>query len=506
MKSYASSAEIRSYLKAVTCHYEIDRYISLRSAVTRTVWSETESKWTVSVQNQGDFDCEILVNACGILNNVQYPRVKDLDLFQGPLLHTAAWDDNVDLSGKRVAIIGAGASAIQTLPAIAETVERCDVYIRTPSWISPPFGTDKPGNFTYTEEEKQRFRDDPDFSLSTRKAMETSFNNLYSASVKGSEEQVALRNALEKSMKALIRDPELHDKLIPKFEVGCRRVNPGERYLTALQLPNVHPVFEPIDSVTPEGVVCGGQLREVDAIITATGFDTSFRPRFPIIGRNGRDLRDLWRDDPVGYFGLAVSGFPNYLVFLGPNTPISNGSLMGTLEATVEYFIRLFKKFMHEKAVSFDIREEVQADFDAHTQDTMKQMVWTGPCRSWFKSEDGKVRALWPGSSLHYREVLESNRWEDFKWGYRGNRFAHWGLGRATVEFESEKTRDLAYYFEKHKPLPLEAYYLAAIGNDARVAIGDSFRKSGEGGEEGKVVLEDDDEDTLVNTPEVVGI
>lgn len=300
---------------------------------------------------------------------------------------------------------------------------------------------------------------------------------MFKAFVKGSKEQILFRSDLETRMRTLIPDQELQDKLIPKFEVGCRRVNPGEPYLEALQQPNVKPVFERIEKVTPEGIMVGGVLREVDVLVAATGFDTSFRPRFSILGNGGQDLRKLWDENPVAYFGLAVSGFPNYLIFLGPNTPISNGSLMGTLEATADYFIRMIGKMIRKEAVSFEVRPEVQADFDAHTQDLMKSMVWTGTCRSWYKGNDGKVRALWPGSSLHYREVLESNRWEDFIWRHTGNRFAHWCQGFSQREQTGNADKqDLAYYMEAHEPLPLSAYYLAGSGNSKINKAGPLFR------------------------------
>ncbi|KAJ4344847.1 uncharacterized protein N0V89_012591 [Didymosphaeria variabile] len=500
--SYASSQEIKSYLSAVTFHYGIDKYISLRSQVTRAEWCELTSKWTVSVHGQGDFECEILVNACGILNNVQYPRIEGVDCFKGPLLHTAAWDENVDLGGKKVAIIGAGASAIQMLPVIAKVAGSCDVYIRTPSWIVPPAGGDKKGNFEYTKEDKERFQNDSEFSLSSRRKMESEFNSMYPAFMKDGEAQRALRTSLEQSMKGLLRDPALHDKLIPKFEVGCRRINPGEPYLEILQERHVRPIFEPIDKITSDGVVSGGETRRADIIITATGFDTSFTPRFPIIGREGRDLRELWQTDPISYFGLAVAGFPNYFMFLGPNTPISNGSVMGTLEATSDYFVRLLGKLMREKASSVEVREEVQADFDAHTQDLMQDMVWTGPCRSWYKGDDGKVRALWPGSSLHYREVLACNRWEDFKWKYRGNRFAYWGEGLSQVETSVDASDgDFAYYMEQYAPLPLEAYYLAAKGWTTKNRVSKSFRKGCN-----EVVLGDESEGSMIEPPSVVSV
>ncbi|KIX07125.1 uncharacterized protein Z518_05102 [Rhinocladiella mackenziei CBS 650.93] len=476
---YASSAEIRSYLKAVVYHYGINEYISFKHSVNKAVWNENRGKWTVSVAGQGAFECDILINASGILNHIQHPNLKNLGDFQGLVLHSAAWNEDTDLRGKRVAIIGAGASAIQLLPAIQKDVEHVDIYIRTPSWITPPpLETMRPARgHDYTSGEKQKFRDDPEYSVKIRKEMESSCNKLYKAFIKSSDEQRDIRRKLEESMKSLLADAELQENLIPTFEVGCRRVNPGEPYLEALQKPNVQPIFDSIDEVTPHGIVAAEKLRLADIIIAATGFDTSFRPRFPIIGQKDIDLRERWKDDPVAYFGLAVSGFPNYLMFLGPNTPISNGSLMGTLEATADYFVRLIEKFIHEKAMSFNVRCEVQADFDAHTQNLMEDMVWTGTCRSWYKNKSGKVTALWPGSSLHYREILESNRWEDFVWQYQGNRFSYWGQGFARVETsDSAEPGDLAYYIRQHEPLPLEAYYLSAKASPGRPRIGHHFR------------------------------
>ncbi|KAL1964459.1 hypothetical protein VTN77DRAFT_6885 [Rasamsonia byssochlamydoides] len=462
---YASSDEIRSYLKAVVLHYQLDQYIHLNSKVEEAIWHEDASLWTVTVAGKGRLDCEILINAGGILNNPQYPRLKNLNCFRGKLVHTAAWDSQIDVTDKRVAIIGAGASAIQVLPALQPHAAHIDIYIRTPSWITPPAGEkfNNEHNHIYTEDEKARFRDDPESSLRTRKAMESSFNAMYKAFFKNSDAQREWRVKLEARMKELIASETLQQKLIPSFEVGCRRVNPGERYLEALQKRNVEPVFDAIDHVTPDGILAiDGKHRPVDIIVAATGFDTSFCPRFPIIGRDGIDLRKLWKDDPVSYCGLAVSGFPNYLIFLGPNTPIANGSLIGVLDATADFFVRLIRKMRTQQAVSFNVRPAVQADFNAHTQQFMQRMVWTGSCRSWFKDNaSGKVTAVWPGSGLHYREFLQSDRWEDFEWKYDGNCFAYWGEGYSAVERGSEGEPDLSYYITQHPCLPWEALCLA---------------------------------------------
>ncbi|RFU26531.1 hypothetical protein B7463_g9795, partial [Scytalidium lignicola] len=481
---YASSSEIQSYLKAVVLHYRLDPYIHFNSKVEEAVWREDSSTWSVSVEGRGKFDCDILVNAGGILNNPKFPNLKNIDSFKGQLVHTAAWDNNIDVKNKRVAIIGAGASAIQVLPEIQSAAANVDIYIRTPSWISPPAGAQFNGehNHIYTEEEKAQFRDDPNHSLRTRKDMESSFNCMYRAFFKGSDEQKQFVKKLDTHMRELIHSEGLQKGLIPSFEVGCRRINPGERYLEALQRDNVEPVFSDIQEVTPTGIRdADGTERPVDIIIAATGFDTSFRPRFPIIGRNGVDLRELWKTNPVSYCGLAVSGFPNYLIFLGPNTPIANGSLIGALEATGDYFIRLLRKMMTQQVSSFNIRADVEADFDMHTQDFMQRMVWTGSCRSWFKNDDGKVTAVWPGSGLHYREFLQSDRWEDWEWKYTANRFQYWGLGFSTVETVSEgQERDLSYYIQSHPNLSREVLEMVDCKRDKIINGDDSDESAGE--------------------------
>ncbi|KAL4906968.1 hypothetical protein BDW74DRAFT_167024 [Aspergillus multicolor] len=451
---YATSSEIQSYLKAVVKQYNLTPHISLNSPVTNADWNQERGIWTVTIhtENHGTktIESEILINAGGILNNPQMPEIRGLDTFAGPILHTAAWDDSVDLTGKRIAIIGAGASAVQLLPEVQKVAERVDIHIRTPSWISPPVAL-PPGvskGHIYSEAEKRSFREDKEGYLAMRKRLEDQFNAMFGAFTRHSPEQQSLRARFEGRMKELIRNPELQEKLIPKFEAGCRRVNPGEEYLFALQEENVRPIFDPIREITSQGVVMeDGTTNPAEILIAATGFNTSFRPRFPIIGLEGTNLQDLWETNPTSYFGITVAGFPNYLMFLGPNTPISNGSLMGPLEATSAYITRILLKTVRERIHSFTIKPSVQADFDAHTQLYMKDMVWTGTCRSWYKNNvTGKITALWPGSSLHYMQILAEDRWEDFEITYSGNRFAYWGRGMSWLEDATGEIGDLSYY------------------------------------------------------------
>jgi cation diffusion facilitator CzcD-associated flavoprotein CzcO len=393
--------------------------------VTSATWDETKATWAVDVEDYGTVESEILINAGGILHHPQMPTISGLSSFGGPLLHTARWDSAIDLKGKRVAIIGAGASAVQLLPKIQPLCEDVDIYIRTPSWICPPAGQQASDNKNsqYSEDDKQGFRQNRDSYLEIRKGLESPFNSNFKAFIKGSPEQTGLRKEFEVRMKELIHDEYLQSKLIPKFEVGCRRTNPGEGYLLALQEANVHPIFDPISEIVKEGVTIelengSRTIREVDVLIAATGFNTSFKPRFPIIGRDSMNLQDKWSSDPVSYLGTGVSGFPNYLMFLGPNTPISNGSVIGKLpslkcckgqkltgsfsikkkgplEATSDYFIRILRKVIRERVRSFEIRQEVEQDFDCHTVELMRDMVWTGSCRSWCKLFSAPLLAVY---------------------------------------------------------------------------------------------------------------
>ncbi|KAG5800561.1 hypothetical protein H9Q69_000448 [Fusarium xylarioides] len=499
-KFYASSDEIQGYLKGVAKHFDLEQYISFNTKVVSARWSENDSIWTVQLEDGSLITSEILVNAGGILNHPQIPNIEGLSDFTGPLLHTASWDHSIDLRGKRVGVIGAGASSIQLVPSIQPLVKDMKVFIRTPSWIAPPVALPDPNatNYTYTKEEKALFEENKNTYLDTRKGLEDQFNGMFRLFLKSSPEQKRTRALFGSRMKQLIPDQDLQKKLIPAFEAGCRRINPGEGFLIALQQPNVEPVFDSIERVTRSGIVAGGKEYPADVLVAATGFNTTFRPRFPIIGRNGVNLQDAWKEHPESYLGLGVAGFPNYLIFLGPNTPISNGSLMGSVEATADYFIRLLHKMIRQRVKSFEVRVDAQDDFNTHTQKVMQDMVWTGTCRSWYKQgTNGKVTGLWPGSSLHYIQVLAEDRWEDYEWIHGSERYSYWGHGLSWIEepaldplgatkldmIESmttlpKKDSDLSFYLWESNPLP-ETCFVSGLPEERVQDDGDMALRKG---------------------------
>lgn len=312
-------------------HFNLRSSIRFNSKIISARWSADSATWTAQVEDGPAIESELLINAGGILNHLQMPDIRGLSQFSGPILHTAAWDSSIELKDKRVAVIGSGASSVQLVPQLQPIARSLEVYIRTPSWICPPVVLPEPGktNYTYTKRDQDRFQFDRDAYLRERKNLESHFNAMFRAFLKGSPEQKQLRGQFEERMKELIPDEDLQRHLIPDFAVGCRRINPGEGFLVSLQQPNVKPVFDKIERITSTGVMAGGRHHPADVLVAATGFNTTFRPRFPLYGEGGINLQDLWDLNPISYMGMAVSGFPNYLISLGPNTPISNGSVMG---------------------------------------------------------------------------------------------------------------------------------------------------------------------------------
>jgi hypothetical protein len=253
--------------------------------------------------------------------------------------------------------------------------------------------------------------------------------------------------------------------LIPTFSVGCRRPTPGNGYLECLTKENVRVATDAISEIVPEGIkLITGEIIKCDMFICATGFDISFCPRYPVIGRNGISLAKQWKNKPAGYLSLAVSNFPNHFskwlvsigtseadlnsVFLGPNAPIGHGSVLPIVEHSAKYIIRMLHKCQMQGVKSVEPQQKAMDDFDDHIQTYMERTAWSTHCRSWFKNGkiDGPVVALHPGSRVHWFHMLDEPRYEDFVWEtFSKNRFAYLGNGFSVRE---EKDRDTTYYFD----------------------------------------------------------
>lgn len=330
------------------------------------------------------------------------------------------------------------------LPNIQPYVKKVTTFIREPTWVSPVQGLEQ---HVFSESEKLEFAAKPGVLLEYRKSVERGLNGQFGIFLKNTNINNETEAYFREQMAEKLGNKTLQEQLIPDWHVGCRRLTPGVGYLEALGKPNVHTVYGEINEITERGCLCDdGNEYPVDVLICATGFNTSFKSRFPVINPAGINLQDAWAKEPRSYFGLAAADFPNYLVFLGPNCPIGNGPVLSAIEAQADYMCKLIDRFQTHNISTFAPKAEAIDDFIAFKNEFMKKTVWEDSCRSWYKSlgPDGPVTALWPGSTLHYMEALMELRLDDWDVKYTGNRF-NW-LGNGYSQTEIDPTADWAFY------------------------------------------------------------
>ncbi|OGE54789.1 hypothetical protein PENARI_c005G09522 [Penicillium arizonense] len=431
--NYAGSEEIYQYFSNFVDNYALREYISCRHEVVRAEWDEEKAEWIVHIKkgNGAIFfqRCDFFISAAGILNSWRWPAIPGLHSFNGTLLHSANWDQTVDLKGKHVGLIGNGFSH----------------KFNQPTWVNPSMAGG--GQVVYTEEEKRKYRDEKCTLLEMRKKSESLMTGAFPMFIRGSLTNAHATTHIKEEMRGKINDDALADKLIPNFSLGCRRFTPGINYLESLTLPNVKTVYGEITRVTPEGCVTdNNEEHSLDVLICATGFDTTFKPRFPVIGRNGKNLQDEWATDPESYLGIAAHGFPNYFMFLGPNCPVGVGPVLIVIEAQGTYFAEVLNRWQKQDIRALEPRKEAVRDFIDHKDQFMQNTTWTTNCQSWYKNpQTGKITALWPGSTLHYLQALSDIRYDDYCVTYLGgNRFSY--LGNGFSQLELNPSADVAYY------------------------------------------------------------
>jgi len=324
-------------------------------------------------------------------------------------------------------------------------------FNRSATWITPEFAAEfAPEGRTafFSERQKQIWSDNPQSFLTYRKKVESTMNKFFDLQFKDSDIQRDSFEIFGKTMRERLGDKDgLASKIVPNFAVGCRRITPGHGYLEALASENVSLRNDSIQKVTSEGILMAdGTLLKMDAIICATGFDTSFRPPFPLIGLKGLDLREVWKEEPRSYMSIAASGFPNYFITSGPNFPLANGCLIPCLEKNIIYAFKAVLKMQREGIKTISPKADAVDDYQEYKDSLMKDMVWSAGCRSWYKNGqiEGKVWGPWSGSSLHYLELMEEPRWEDWEIAYLNrNRYDFFGNGKTEREVNGG---DLAHY------------------------------------------------------------
>ncbi|CAI6335336.1 unnamed protein product [Periconia digitata] len=455
---YASSTEIKQYFVNFCDKYRLRQHIKLSHCIQNAEWIDSDGEWEVEVSDLNSEKtfkdrCHILIHACGYLNKPAFPNIPGRDKFKGSLVHSAAWDKSVELSGKKVALLGSGSSALQILPAIQPTVKSVVNFVRSPIWVLPTIsaGSSK----TFTKADMEEFRENPDKHIALRMYNESVMNSIFCMYLAGSKLQVEFKEILKRSMKDALQNEDLEAALVPNWDVGCRRLAPDTGYLGSIVQPNVHTIKAGVSAFYSEGCIDDlGDRHEVDVIICATGFDTSYVPRFPIIGNQGLNLQNAWEEAPTSYMGVGIARFPNFMTLLGPYSPVANGPTVASMEAQADYIVRMIDRYQTEPIHSFHPTPAAEADFMEHVKGFMKKTVYTDNCRSGHKNHTvaGRVPTLWPGSALHYLQAMQEIRTEDWQFSYTKNRFSFLGNGVSHAEFDP--TSDLAYYIREYDDGP----------------------------------------------------
>jgi cation diffusion facilitator CzcD-associated flavoprotein CzcO/acetyl esterase/lipase len=397
-RRFSPQSEILEYLERCVRKHGLERHLRLATEVTRAEFDQGAGRWRVETAAGDELEADVLVSACGQLSRPATDRIPGARRFEGPIFHTARWDHSVGLDGKRVAVIGTGASTIQVVPAIADRVGQLDVYQRSAPYVIPK--SDRP----YRAWERWLCRRFPPARLAQRFWQWLAFEFFISAFNRFRAVGKLGVRMFERNLEEQVSDPELKRALTPDHVVGCKRVLISGDYYSTLERPNVELVTQPVRELTASGVVTAdGGERPADVVVLSTGFEsTRFLAPMEIVGRGGVDLNEAWRDGASAYLGMTVAGFPNLFIMYGPNTNLGSGSIIFQLESQMAYIVDAVRK-LAERGGALSVRPEVQEAFDRELQRRLSTSVWQTGCSNWYVDEHGRNTNNWPGFTLEYR-------------------------------------------------------------------------------------------------------
>ncbi len=400
-RTYPQQAEIQTYMNECAGTFDIGKNIQFNKHVTSARFDSTRKFWRVEVNEGAEvFEAKTLVMGVGGLSRPRMPDIAGLDTFSGEVFHTARWRHDIALEGKRVGIIGTGASAIQVVPEIADKVRQLTIFQRTPPWLifKPDFAIAKWHRWL-----RARF---PILQKINR-----AYTYLWHESwAIGFTRFPSILKAVQKLAGLFlwfnIRDKKLREKLKPDYVIGCKRVLLSNNYLPALKKPNVAVVTDAIECITPKGIrTRDGSEHALDIIIASTGFlAAEAGSPFSVFGIDNRELNTLWKNNPSAYLGVTVSGFPNFFVMTGPNTALGHNSMIFMIESQANYVMSALQQLAQSPNTAFDIPQLVQDEYNQALQKRLSKTVWnSGGCSSWYLASNGVNTTLWPDFTFVYR-------------------------------------------------------------------------------------------------------
>ncbi len=410
-RAYSPQGEILDYLKGVIRKNQIEDHLRYDSDMVNFEFVEEFGLWKLTDHKGRTTNVRMLILALGPFNRPQIPEFPGLESFQGKTLHSARWDKDYDLKGKRVAVIGTGASAIQIAPSIAPDVAHLTVFQRTAAWLSDRQDKEIP------LEEQQRYQKYP-ISQKFWRAFVYWFLEFRGLLFMGNERVYRRFHKLSvEKLEREIKDPEMRRKLTPNYKLGCKRILSSDDFYPIFNLEQVALEVDPIEKITPAGILTKtGTLHQLDAIIFATGFEVAeFTTDMKIVGRRGRELFSEWKNKGLeAYRGITISGFPNLTFILGPNSGLGHNSMIHMMESQTNYIIKYLKLLEKTGENGFlDLKPDVQRDYNEVLQKDFQKTIWASGCNSWYVNHEGKNTVLYPRLTMNFRrETKDINRHE----------------------------------------------------------------------------------------------
>lgn len=409
---FPRAAEVQRYTEDLADMFGLRPHLRLGEGGASAIWDDARARWRVTTTTGEVREAQALVMALGQLNRPQLPDIPGRDSFAGPSFHSAQWNHAVDLTGKRVGVIGSAASAIQLIPEVAKIASHLTVFQRTPNWILPRLDRE------VTDAEKRVLATAPEVPLSEREHLYLVSDVLFWKAFEYTEEGRAFYTEMALNhMKMQVPDPELRRKLTPDYPIGCKRVLFADDYYPALMQPNVSLVTERLERIVPEGVVTkDGVNHRFDVLVYATGFETTgWHWSVDVTGRGGLPLREAWKNGPEAYLGITVTNFPNLFMIYGPNTNLGHNTITFMIERQTEYIIKCLEAMRARNLASIEVSKAAQDGFNRELQARLAKTTWADPrCSSWYKTAEGHITQNWAGHTREYRERTREVAWADY--------------------------------------------------------------------------------------------
>ncbi len=400
-RAFAGQPEIWDYMREVVARHDLSGHLRFDHEVESMRWDEDEQRWEIET-SQGTVTAEVAVSAVGALADPKIPEIDGLERFRGRVFHSARWDHDHDLTDRDIAVIGTGASAVQFVPEIQPQVRRLHLFQRTPPWVMPRANPDIPATW------QRRFRRSPRALHALRRAVFSLLESFHVMFTHPRLTRVSERRA-RRHIARQVPDPALRERLTPDYRLGCKRILGSNEWYPAICSDNVEIVSDGIRQITEGGVLdARGVEHRVDTIIFGTGFQVTDPPiSHRVVGRDGDTLAERWAGSPKAHLGMAVAGYPNFFMLLGPNTGLGHNSVLLMIEAQVNYLMQVLRHRRARGVATLEPSPVAQAGFISELERGTEGSVWTaGGCVSWYLDSTGRNSTLWPGSVRAYQRRL----------------------------------------------------------------------------------------------------